>query len=374
MLRGLSILSVVLLHIDIRIPLAQSSFGLLVPREVSRVFVRSGYYGVKVFLVLSGFLITATLLRRWHSPRRLDIAAFYQMRVGRIVPCLLALLATLSMLHLAGAPGFVITRTSLSRALLAAFSFRINHLEIAVGYLPACWDVLWSLSVEEVFYLAYPLLLKYVRIPWLLVVGAVLLTVAGPLARTTWAGGELDAEYSYLANMDCIALGCLAAFAVRRWPAPMWVLRTMQAIGLSLVLLVVVSRGTATRLGLTVMGLDVTVLALGIAFILWGLVGVPHGRLASGRVLAPVRWLGQQSYEIYLTHSFLTVWGAQLFVALGSPRGTTPLWHVGITCASAAVGWAVARVLSEPANRRIRAWGATGESRPAYPSGPRNGH
>ncbi len=357
MLRGLSILSVVLLHIDIRIPLAQSAIGSLIPREVSRVLVRSGYFGVKVFLVLSGFLITATLLRRWPSRARLDVAAFYRLRVARIVPCLLALIAILCLLHLLGAPGFVIRRASLDRALLAALTFHVNRLEIAVGYLPAGWDVLWSLSVEEVFYLAYPLLLRFVRVPWVLIAGACLLIAAGPLARTTWAVNELDAEYAYLANIDCIAFGCLAAFSARRWSAPVWALRAAQCAGLALALLVVVFRGTATRMGLGVTGLNVTVLALGIALCLWGIVGVEHGRFAAGRVLAPLRWLGQHSYEVYLTHSFLTVWGAQWFVALGSPKDTAPLWHIGLTAGSAVLGWAVARVLSEPANRRIRMWG-----------------
>lgn len=335
--------------------MAQSAFGALLPPEVIRVIFRSGYFGVKVFLVLSGFLITTTALRRWHARERLDLMAFYQLRLARIGPCLLVLLSILCVLHAIDAQGFIVMRTSLGRALVAALGFHVNRLEIAVGYLPASWDVLWSLSVEEVFYLAYPLILKFAGASWILVAGAALLIGAGPLARTRWAVNELDAEYGYLANVDCIAFGCLAAFAVCRWPAPVWARRVAQGAGVSLALLAVVFRGTANRLGLGATGLNVTVLSVGLALILWGVAGVGRSSVATGRLLAPLRWLGQHSYEVYLTHSFLTVWGRQLFVALGSPTATIPLWHVGLTSASAVLGWLVARGLSEPANRRIRA-------------------
>src|SRR6476469_10963942 len=164
-MRGLSILAVVLLHVDIRIPFAKGVMGAWVPRDISRVFFRSGYYGVKVFFVVSGFLITTTMLRRWGRLGRTDIATFYRLRAARIVPCLLVLLAVLTALHLWRVPGFTITRASLASALFAALTFHINTLEIAVGYLPGNWDVLWSLSVEEVFYFVYPPLVRLAK-PW----------------------------------------------------------------------------------------------------------------------------------------------------------------------------------------------------------------
>lgn len=355
-LRGLSILAVVLLHIDIRIPISQSAVGAVIPREVSRVLFRSGFYGVKVFFVISGFLITTTILRRWQTVARVDVKAFYQLRFARIAPCLLALVAVLCLLHLAAVPGFVVVRTSLGRAVFAALTFHLNVLEIAVGYLPAAWDVLWSLSVEEVFYLTYPLLLRFVRPPLLVVASGLLLIVVGPLARTVWAGNAMAEDYGYLAGFDCIALGCLAAVAVRRRLLPAWALRTARGVGAALALLVVVFRGSANYMRLGRLGLDVTVLALGTALFLWGVVGLSATRPSSaGRWSAPLRWLGQHSYEVYLTHSFVMIWGAQLFQALGSPRNTTALWHVAMAVTSAILGWLVARTLSEPANRLLRA-------------------
>lgn len=151
-LRGLSILAVVLLHIDDRIPFARSGIGSHLPRAVSRVVFRNCYDGVKIFFVISGFLITSNILRRWGAQGHVDLKAFYRLRFARIMPCLLVLLAILACLHALHLSGFVIDppRTSLARALFAALTFHLNWLEIQVGYLPANWDVLWSLSVEEV--------------------------------------------------------------------------------------------------------------------------------------------------------------------------------------------------------------------------------
>ncbi len=279
-----------------------------------------------------------------------------------IAPCLLALLALLTVLHLIGAPGFVVARTSLGRALFAALTFHLNQLEIAVGYLPAAWDVLWSLSLEEVFYLAYPLLLRFAPQPWIVAVSGALLILAGPFARTAWAANDLAEDYSYLSGFDCIAVGCLAALAVRRWPLPARALGMVRALGIALILLVVVFRGTANQLRLGRLGLHMTVLALGTALLLWTVAGVTTTQSAVARWSAPLRWLGQHSYEVYLTHSLVMIWGAQLFKALGAPPATIPLWHVAMTLTSAMLGGLVARTLSEPANRSIRAKFRTGLS------------
>jgi peptidoglycan/LPS O-acetylase OafA/YrhL len=286
---------------------------------------------------------------------QVDVRRFYQLRVARIAPCPVALLAIVSALHLAGAKGFVITRTSLWSALFAAFTFHINQLEISIGYLPATWDVLWSLSVEEVFYLAYPLLARFTRDSWLLVLG-LLLIAAGPLARTAWAANDLASEYGYLTGFDCIAFGCMAAIAVRRWPVHGRASQAWQASGAAFGLLVIAFRGTSNRLHLGSLGLDVTILAFGTALLLWGANTMTTARSPwSMRSLAPVRWLGQHSYEIYLTHSFVTVWGARLFQAAGSPHNAAPLWDVGIVLISSLFGWMVASSFSEPANRYLRA-------------------
>src|SRR5579872_7035471 len=185
-LRGISVLLVVLHHVNLRFLLNHFPVEDALPARVEQILFWSGYYAVVAFFVISGFLITGLSLRRWGSLSGVRIGSFYRMRFARIAPCLLLLLIILSALHLAGASDFTIRpeRASLGRALLAALTFHVNWLEGHHGYLPAGWDVLWSLSVEETFYVVFPLaavLLGSER--WFLVaLGA--LVVVGPVS---WA-------------------------------------------------------------------------------------------------------------------------------------------------------------------------------------------
>src|ERR1700674_5257721 len=88
-LRGLCIIAVVLHHINIRIHFSQGAFGLMIGPAANKVLFWSGYYGVRVFFVISGFLITSWSLQRWRSLRNISLRQFYAMRFARIVPCLL---------------------------------------------------------------------------------------------------------------------------------------------------------------------------------------------------------------------------------------------------------------------------------------------
>ncbi len=108
----------------------------------------------------------------------------------------------------------------LPRALFSALTFHLNWLEAKTGYLPPNWDVMWSLSVEEMFYLFFPLVcIAFVgersslrRIGWpLLFLLAGSLLVLGPWARSVWIASDIGREKSYLGGMNAIAMGCLAA-------------------------------------------------------------------------------------------------------------------------------------------------------------------
>ena len=123
------------------------------PAQLVSSLVWNGQQGVQIFFAVSGFLITATSLRRWGAPAQVSVAEFYQLRFARIAPLLLSLLAILSLLHFAGVTHFVVSPKTggLGRALVAALTFHVNLLEATRGYLPGSWDILWSLSVEETF-------------------------------------------------------------------------------------------------------------------------------------------------------------------------------------------------------------------------------
>ncbi|MGC2419604.1 MAG: acyltransferase, partial [Candidatus Acidiferrales bacterium] len=205
LLRSLAIFFVLMNHVNMRLMSAKVPYTAGLPRELVSSLIWNAQYGVQIFFAVSGFLITSTALRRWGTLSRVSLRDFYVLRFARIAPLLLSLLAVLSILHVANIHDFVIpaTRASLGRALFAALTFHVNVLEARHGYLPGNWDVLWSLSVEEVFYLFFPLACVLLRRTKWLVAFLLAFVALGPFARTVWShGNPVWQEYSYLGGMD----------------------------------------------------------------------------------------------------------------------------------------------------------------------------
>jgi peptidoglycan/LPS O-acetylase OafA/YrhL len=136
---------------DIRLP--------ALPDMVAHLFFLNGGNGVTVFFAISGFLITLTSLRRFGSLSGMRPVTFYRIRFARIAPLLVSIVTVLSGLALVRAQGFQFSHTMapLWRAVVAVFTFHSNWLEARYGFLPANWNVMWSLSVEVMFYLFFPL-------------------------------------------------------------------------------------------------------------------------------------------------------------------------------------------------------------------------
>lgn len=362
-LRGFSILSVVLLHTWIRMHFPGSPVYHEMRGQLAHLLLRNGDNGVTVFFAVSGFLITLTSLRRFGSLRQMQPVRFYRIRFARIAPLLVLLLAVLSLLHLGHVSGFRIPAktTTLPRALFAALTFHLNWLEAVRGYLPANWDVLWSLSVEEMFYLFFPLicvvLLRLRRGTALFITLLLVFAAMGPFARTVWTVNPIWQEKTYLGGMDGIALGCLCALVTDHllrhgdaWKM-CWSKRliAVEIVGAAMILLIAVWPPWHWMRYLGRSGVDGTVLALGACLVMVG--SVVRGRQA-GRWTAPIRWFGRHSYEVYLTHEFVVVWGTMLYVK--HQRGPLSLWFLGILLLTAPLGWLVARYFSEPMNRRLR--------------------
>jgi hypothetical protein len=214
LLRGLAIFFVLMNHINIRLLGADVPYTKYLPPQLLHFLVWNGQLGVQMFFAVSGFLITSITVRRWGLLSQVSLRGFYLLRFARIAPLLFLLLAILSGLHFAHVHHFVVTAKTggLGRALLAALTFHVNVLEAHRGYLPANWDILWSLSVEEMFYLFFPVVCRLFGRGRFLPVILLGFVVLGPFARTTWAhGNEIWEEYSYLGGMEGIALGCLTA-------------------------------------------------------------------------------------------------------------------------------------------------------------------
>lgn len=359
-LRGISILCVVLLHVQIHIPQEQSLLGKVLPAALFNIIYRSGYYGVIIFFVISGFLITRSAIERWGSLEAVPWGEFLRRRFARIYPCLLLLLLILAILHGIDMPGFVIENTSLARAAASALTLHLNWLEAQVGYLPAAWNVLWSLSIEEAFYLAFPLicLVSLAAGRRALVLALLLFVALGPFARIAFSHNEIWADHAYLAGMDGIAIGCLAALYATRPAFSGQAGRGLLLLGAALFVLVFFLRKATSMLGLTALGLNVTVLEIGVACLLIGWSRPPRPPRPNP-LLAALRWIGHNSYEIYLTHMFPV-----LLLAAASCRNSggvvSTWWRAGALTAasvlaillSAMLGGLVARYYSTP----LRHW------------------
>jgi peptidoglycan/LPS O-acetylase OafA/YrhL len=361
-IRGLAIFFVLMNHVNIRLLLAHVPYTQGIPRQIVSSLVWNGQFGVQMFFAVSGFLITSTSLRRWGTLSTIRARAFYQMRFARIGPLLLLLLVVLSAFHFAHVPGFVVSpkQGGLARAWLAALTFHLNLLEGRLGYLPGPWDILWSLSVEEMFYLFFPIACILLAGRKMLVPLLLVFVALGPLARTVFThGNDIWQEKSYLGGMDAIALGCLTALLCSHVSFSRKALRTTCVVGAALMLFILGFSRTAYRWGLGNAGLEETVLAIGTCMVV---VAASQSGWRAPRVFRPLLALGRNSYEVYLTHMFVVLGAFGLFVKLGKPMPLVPVLFVITIILAAILGDRVARYFSEPMNRRLRKhWGDSAE-------------
>jgi peptidoglycan/LPS O-acetylase OafA/YrhL len=354
LLRGLAIFFVLMNHINIRLLGADILYTKFLPAQLVHFLVWNGQLGVQMFFAVSGFLITSISLRRWGSLAAVSLRDFYHLRFARIAPLLLLLLAILSTLHLANVHHYVITAKTggLTRALLAALTFHVNVLEAHRGYLPANWDILWSLSVEEMFYLFFPVVCRLLGRSKLFLVILLSFVVLGPFGRTSFAhGNEIWEEYSYLGGMEGIALGCLTALLVSRIRFSRLQLWLLGAAGSTIVILSLIFSWQAYRGWLGHTGLNMTVLAVGTCMFIAATAQTPW---KAPRAVAPLLKVGQYSYEIYLTHMFVVFTLFDLFLRIGRVMRLVPVLFVATILLSGLLGAMVAGFYSEPLNRFLR--------------------
>ncbi len=357
-LRGLAVFFVLMNHVNMRLVLAKVPYTKGLPAQLTHSLVWNGQFGVQIFFAISGFLITSITLRRWGSLSSVSLRDFYLLRFARIAPLLLLLLAILSAFHFAELKDFVVSAKTggLGRALLAALTFHLNLLEARRGYLPGNWDVLWSLSVEEIFYLFFPLLARLLGRGKFFAGILMVFVVLGPLGRTVLAhGNPVWEEYSYLGGMDAIALGCLTALVVSRISFSPSALRALGSIGIALLCLVLGFSSQPFMFGLGSKGIDETILAVGTCMVI---IVAAQTRWKSPRVLDPLLRLGQRSYEVYLTHMFVVFAFFNVFVSMEEPMTLVPILFVSTVIVATLLGDAVANLYSEPMNRLLRErWG-----------------
>ncbi|MBR8092498.1 acyltransferase [Burkholderia cenocepacia] len=352
LLRGVSILLVLLHHFNIAYPLRDTALARVLGWDTIHAIVRNGNYGVTMFFAISGYLITSNARRRWGSLGALDVRAFYVSRIARIVPCLLLLLALVNGLAAAGVPIFTNhapqgIAVSYWLVNLASLTFWMNVLIGAYGWVNYALGVLWSLSVEEMFYLSFPLLCIALRRDTRLFAFWLLIAAIGPVYRYTHPGDEGGFLYAYFACFDGIAIGCCTALLAERARWQMLAAAPVQWLVAALMTALYLAWPIAQS---HVFG--VSAMALGTAVLLIG-AHAEHAP-AHGRLFAPLRWSGRLSYELYLFH--LIVLGA--LRTLWPPSVTQGDGKLALLVAylalSAGVSAVIARGYATPLDRFIK--------------------
>ncbi|MDE1567929.1 acyltransferase family protein [Aquabacter sp. P-9] len=307
-LRALAVLPVVLYHLDER----------LVP---------GGYVGVDIFFVISGYLITKLLAQDLEA-QRFSLLTFYDRRVRRIVPAYAAVaLATSVAALILLPPGMLV---AFGKSLQAASTFFANRYFLsATGYFGAAPDEqwllhTWSLSVEEQFYLAWPLLLALLFHPrlarirpyviWALVIASLVVSTRNAVLRPG------PAFYNSLGRFWELLLGSVLALGYLPRLRTIFQAEGVALVGLGLIGFAYASFGHGTIFP----GATALVPTVGALCLIWA--GEDGRTTWVGRLLAlaPLVWIGLISYSLYLwhwpiiaIHRFLTFRSPELVEGIG---------------------------------------------------------
>jgi len=322
-----------------------------------------GFLGVDVFFVVSGFIITRLLLLEHLATGGIRLRGFWARRARRLLPALVVLLLACSTAALAVGGDVLV---GLGGQLLASLTFSSNWYFIATGSdyfagaVPELFRNLWSLAVEEQFYLLWPLVLLVVVLR--MSRGGRIALLAGATAASALAmallltpGQPTAVYYGTGTHAFGLTLGALLAVVSRWWPvhALEWPRAARRGLGVAgvaalagLLVLTAVMPGDADwtyRGGLLAVAVLTAVLIA--AFL------VPGSPLVRAIDIAPLRWIGERSYGIYLWH-----WPVFILLAAALPTWTGDpvlVWVLGaiaaaITVVAAAVSF---RFVETPVRR-----------------------
>lgn len=272
--------------------------------------IAGGYLGVDMFFVISGYIITTILLKEQAETGAISLKQFYLRRIRRIWPALAVLLGMVISIEAAratvtgGHPG----GDTLFLALVSAASMMnwVRAFRYSGG---GILGHIWSLSVEEQFYLLWPLLLSFClrfqnRRAILQLLGLGILAVLAWRIFLVFSSVPPERTYNGLdTRADALLIGCLLAFYGTRTLSA-----SIRMAGLAIascILLTMLMLAPWTSIGMN--GVGFTVAALCAAF--WVAETVEPHRMTA-RILGSrsMSWLGLRSYSLYLWHYPVIVW------------------------------------------------------------------